>query len=202
MSGIRARQVTRGSAEFDLARRLRTEGVTLGELFSFISGLYFRGKLAYARAFAAPPYNLPGSHVITAAAGLMTPETPVTLDQVREICGGDIDFGNAHYRARLDRDLRILSGSAGADCQFVLLGSIATSKYVEPLFDVLGERLLFPAEFVGRGDMSRGGLLLRCASAGTQLNYVPVSTAVRHGLRPPKLARRQRVAGKGEVPTP
>jgi hypothetical protein len=201
MSGIRARQVTHGSAQFDLARRLRTEGVTLGELFSFISGLYFRGKLAYARAFAAPPLNLPSSQIITAAAGLMTPDTPVKLDQLHEICAGDVDAGNAHYRGPLDRDLKILSETAGADCQFVLLGSIATSKYVEPLSEALGERLFFPAEFVGRGDMSRGGLLLRCAIAGTQLTYVPVSTAVRHGVRPPKLARRQRLAERAEVPT-
>ena len=70
----------------------------------------------------------------------------------------------------------------------VLLGSIATGKYVDPLLAVLGERLLFPADFVGRGDMSRGGLLLRCARAGTELAYVGVRDAVRRGPRPPRLA--------------
>jgi hypothetical protein len=81
------------------------------------------------------------------------------------------------------------------DCEVVLLGSVATPKYVEPLLGIFGERLMFPAEFVGRGDMSRGGLLLRYAREQAQLTYVPVAGAVRHGARPPrlpKLARRVR----------
>ena len=69
----------------------------------------------------------------------------------------------------------------------MLLGSIATGKYVDPLLAVLGERLRFPADFVGRGDMSRGGLLLRCARAGTELTYVAVRDAARRGPRPPRL---------------
>ena len=69
----------------------------------------------------------------------------------------------------------------------VLLGSIASAKYVDILLEVFGDRLLFPVEFVGRGDMSRGGLLLRSVRAGEQLTYVPVRGAVRHGPRPPKL---------------
>ena len=63
----------------------------------------------------------------------------------------------------------------------MLLGSIATPKYVEPLLGVFGERLLFPSEFAGRGDMSRGGLMLRCARENVPLTYVPVATAERHG---------------------
>ena len=51
--GERARLLLRDEACFDLALRLRGEGAPLGEVFSFLSGLYFRGKLAYARAFAA-----------------------------------------------------------------------------------------------------------------------------------------------------
>jgi hypothetical protein len=195
-TGIRAGRVMSNSAQLELQRRLRKEGVPLGEVFSFISGLYFRGKLAYANSFATPPRNLPGAYVITACAGLITPDTSVTLEQLREICAGDVDAGNVRYRRPLDRDLRILSETAGLYSQFVLLGSIATPKYIAPLLEILGERLFFPAEFIGRGDMSRGGLLLRCASAGTQLTYIPVATAALHGPRPPKLARRQRTAGK------
>ena len=74
----------------------------------------------------------------------------------------------------------------------VLLGSIATSKYVEPLLEVFGDRLLFPAEFVGRGDMSRGGLMLRSARAGAELTYVPVAGATRRGPRPARLPRIKR----------
>ena len=74
----------------------------------------------------------------------------------------------------------------------MLLGSIATGKYVDTLTATFGERLLFPEEFVGRGDMSRGGLMLRCAASGMELKYVPALGATRHGPRPaklPKLAR-------------
>ena len=189
VSGIRARQIMSERSPLDLAKQLRQEGATIGELFSFMSGLYFRGKWAYARAFANAPAILPSSYVITASAGLIPPETHVTIERLREICAGDVDPGNPHYRTPLDRDLRRLSETP--NCQFVLLGSIATTKYVEPLLEILRERLFFPAEFIGRGDMSRGGLLLRCVSAGTELTYVPVGTAVRHGPRPPKLDRQR-----------
>jgi hypothetical protein len=70
----------------------------------------------------------------------------------------------------------------------VLLGSIASKKYVAVLGAVFGDRLLFPSDFVGRGDMSRGGLLLRAARAGAELAYEPVLGAQRHGKRPPRLA--------------
>jgi hypothetical protein len=69
----------------------------------------------------------------------------------------------------------------------VLLGSIASAKYVDLLLPVFGDRLMFPIHFVGRGDMSRGGLLLRCVTAGLELEYVPVKGATRHGQRPPRL---------------
>jgi len=75
----------------------------------------------------------------------------------------------------------------------VLLGSIASGKYVDVLHAIFGARLLFPSDFVGRGDMSRGGLMLRCASSGDELPYVPVAGAVRHGVRPPRLDPSTRV---------
>jgi hypothetical protein len=177
----------RESAEFGMARRLRENGVPLGELFSFISGLYFPGKLAYARAFADAPADSNGVLVITASGGLVPPDTPITLNQLRELSSGSVDPADARYRAPLDPDTRALSEDAGADCEIVLLGSIATPKYVDPLLNILGSRLLFPAEFVGRGDMSRGGLMLRCVQSGEQLKYVPVLEAKRHGRKPPKL---------------
>ena len=69
----------------------------------------------------------------------------------------------------------------------VLLGSIASGKYVEVLQGIFGERLMFPADFVGRGDMSRGGLMLRSASSLNELRYIPLAGAVRRGPRPPRL---------------
>jgi hypothetical protein len=188
-AGVRARMVLSESAGFDLAVRLRDGGVEIGELFSFISGLYFRGKIAYAQAFAAPPDGVGGVHVITAAGGLLPPHTQVTLESMRRLAGVAIDPADDRYRLPLERDARSLDASAGPDCEIVLLGSVAEAKYVQPLAAIFGDRLTFPAEFVGRGDMSRGGLMLRCVTAGTELQYIPALGAVVRGKRPPKLPK-------------
>jgi hypothetical protein len=188
IAGIRAQFVMREGADFELAVRLRRDGVSLGELFSFISGLYFRGKLAYARAFCSAPPNVEGAFVITSSGGLVSPDALMTLTRLREISSGNLDSRDDQYRSLLDRDARRLAKMSGKSCQTVLLGSIATQKYVEPLLTVFGEQLMFPAEFVGRGDMSRGGLMLRCVQSGEPLNYVPLLGATRHGPKPPKLA--------------
>jgi hypothetical protein len=187
VAGIRAGLLMNENRDSEIARRLRRDGVSLGELFSFMSSLYFRAKLAYAQAFAMAPSGLPGAFVITASGGLVPPETVVTLERLREISSVNVDPVDPRYRAPLDRDARTLSHRAGPGCEVVLLGSIATPKYVDALLDVFGRRLLFPAEFVGRGDMSRGGLMLRCVQSGVQLTYIPVLNAVRHGRKPPRL---------------
>ena len=175
-----------------MADRLRNGGVPLGEIFTFMSGLYFRGKLAYARAYADPPLGVPGVVVITASGGLVSPDRLFTLEELREIVAGRVDAAESRYRIPLERDARLLRDHAGDDCEIVLLGSVATSKYVEPLVGIFGERLMFPAEFVGRGDMSRGGLLLRSARDQVQLKHVPVAGAVRNGARPAKLPKPKR----------
>jgi hypothetical protein len=194
MSGLRGRHILENGGKSSLRERLAASGMELGELFASISGLYFRGKLADARRYGSTACSVCGAYVITSCGGLLPPETRIMLDRVREICAADIDCANASYRTPLERDLRQLSNSAPAGCDFVLLGSIATSKYLEPLLRILGDRLFFPEEFIGRGDMSRGGLLLRCVEAGRQLTYIPASTATRHGPRPPKLPRQKRTA--------
>lgn len=184
------------AASFDLAARLRGRaGVPIGEVFSFISGLYFRGKLAYARAFARPPEaGLPlcgcGGLVITPTAGLRDVTTRVTVPALRAFAGVDIAADDPRYRRPLERSATALAEEIGEDCEVVLLGSIASAKYVDVLAGVFGGRLLFPSDFVGRGDMSRGGLMLRAAAAGQELPYIPVAGAVRHGPRPPKLTPR------------
>jgi len=187
LGGVRAGYVMAENAESDLARRLRGEGRTLGEVFSFISGLYFRGKLEYARAFSSPPSGVCGCYVITAGGGLVPPETVVNLNRLREFAVNAIDPCNERYRAPLDRDCVSLSEILGNSYEIVLLGSIATPKYVEPLLQIFRERLVFPMDFVGRGDMSRGGLMLRSVEAGRELDYTPILTATRRGSRPPKL---------------
>jgi hypothetical protein len=176
-------------AEFDLAVRLRTQGARLGEVFAFISGLYFRGKSAYSSAFASPPAGVSGSLVITAGRGLLPPETLITLADMRALAGVPIDLTNPLYRDPLKRDALKLYNTIPSDCEVVLLGSIATSKYLDPLLDIFGSRLLFPSQFVGRGDMSRGGLMLRCAQEKTELDYIPAASAQRRGTRPPRLTK-------------
>jgi len=196
--GNRARIIMSERATFELAVRLRDQGAPIGEVFSFLSGLYFRGKLAYARAFARPPepdspISGAGAFVITPTAGLRSIDTPVTLAAIRAFAKVDVDAGNPMYRRPLEKSARAIASDIGPDCQVVLLGSIASSKYVDVLQSIFGTRLLFPADFVGRGDMSRGGLMLRCAASGEELHYVPVAGAVRHGQRPPRLDPATRV---------
>jgi len=188
-AGIRARMLFNPEAQFELAERLRGSGATLGEVFSFISGLYFRGKLAYAERFANPPAGVGGVHIITAAGGLLSPQEVVSLPRLQAISSTRVDAENPEYREPLDRDIRRLHAGVAAGTEVILLGSIATPKYVEPLLEVFGEALLFPKEFVGRGDMSRGGLLLRSSAAGEALEYATVFNAVRNGPRPAKLSR-------------
>jgi hypothetical protein len=189
-SGGRAEVLTNPHAEFDLARRLRKEGASLGETFSFLSSLYFRGKLTYAQAFNAPPPGTPGILVITPGGGLVPPEKTITVETLQRFAGVAIDAGEIRYLKPLLRDALVIGEQAGPDCEFVLLGSIASEKYREPLVAAFGARLRFPPAFLGRGDMSRGGLLLRCVDAGRELEYAPVSGSQRHGARPPRLGPR------------
>src|SRR3954466_7199712 len=138
-SGQRAELLFNERAQFFLARRLREEGATLGEVFSFLSGLYFRGKLTYARAFAGgqttsgsrdnPSLTLRVGmagpiRVITTSRGLMDPETVVRLDDLREFAGVAIDAKNMRYREPLARDAAELARRLPASGRVVLLGSI------------------------------------------------------------------------------
>ena len=191
--GIRAQMMLSPNAGFELARQLQSSaGASLGEVFSFVSGLYFRGKLAYARRFARPPDPTDpivagGVLVITTNTGLRAADTPVTVESFRAFALGDIDLRNDSYRRPLEQSARALRDALGPDCEVVLLGSVASGKYVDLLLPIFGDRLMFPVHFVGRGDMSRGGLMLRCVMAGLELPYVPLAGAIRHGGRPPKL---------------
>jgi hypothetical protein len=201
--GPRAKMVLSDRATFDLAQRLRgDEGAAIGEVFAFVSGLYFKGKLAYALEFARPPepgapLTGSGALVITPSAGLRPAETRITVDAIRAFAAVDIAANDPRYRAPLLASARALDEEIGPDCDVILLGSIASAKYVDVLTGVFGPRLRFPIAFVGRGDMSRGGLLLRSARSGEELEYVPVEGAVRHGPRPPKLPPIKGILGSG-----
>ncbi len=190
--GQRARMIMSEGAKSELARRLRSDDrPTLGEVFTFLSGLYFRGKLAYANVFAQQAPKTSGVFVITPNRGLVPAVSPIGVEDLRDFGTVDIDEDDPRYRGPLERDARKLARKLTADCEVILLGSVATGKYVDILLTHFGKRLLFPAEFVGRGDMSRGGLLLRSAVDCIELEYISVAGAVRKGKRPPKLAPRR-----------
>lgn len=191
--GRRGQMLLREAAAFPLAVALREGAVAIGDLFTFVSGLYFRGKLAYARAFGRAA-GAPAILVIVPGRGLVPPETLVTRAELAAIAAIGVSPEEPAFARPLARDAARLAGRLGEGGRAVLLGSIATGKYVDLLTGPLEQRLLFPATFVGRGDMSRGGLLLRCVREERELEYVPVAGAVRRGPRPPRLAPLKRVS--------
>jgi hypothetical protein len=192
-SGKRCQLLLARGASFELARRVRGDGAPLGEVFSFLSSLYFRGKLTYAQRFATPPDGCPAAFVITADRGLVAPETTIRLRDVRAFGRVPIDAGERRYAIPLRESTRALAERLPSGAQVVLLGSIATSKYVDLLREVFGPALLFPPAFVGRGDMSRGGLLLRAARAGVELDYAALDGAMRRGPRAARLSELTRL---------
>jgi len=174
----------RPGASFELARNLQIGSATLGDVYTFCSGLYFRGKMAYAHRFAAPPTKQAGVLVITPSRGLLSPDEWVNPEMLREFAEVDIQTAGARFAEPLITSATVL---AKLSAEVVLLGSIATAKYVDVLLPILGEKLLFPSDFVGRGDMSRGALMLRAAERGHELPYVPVLGSIRKGRRAPSM---------------
>jgi hypothetical protein len=169
------------------AQEFRAGAMSLGRAFAFMSGLYFRGKLTYAERFGDPL-------VITPTRGLQPPSLPFSLKLLREFAVGDVSLDNPEYRVALEKDATALARRIGKGGQVVLLGSVASGKYVDVLLPILGDRLRYPVSFIGRGDMSRGGLLLRSAASGDELEYQTLTAGVRpRGARPPKLDPATRV---------
>jgi hypothetical protein len=171
-NGLRARWVLRKNSRLVLAQRLRGSGAPLGEVFSFLSALYFRGKLAYANAFARPPANCAGIFIITPSAGLLPHDTIIRHPRLRGFARVPIHGKSGLYCAALRRSAKQLAALTTADCEVILLGSIASGKYLDVLSPIFGSRLRFPAEFRGLGDMSRGGLMLRCVKENSELDYI------------------------------
>ena len=190
--GRRAQMILSERAQFELAKKLRSKrGASISEVFTFLSGLYFRGKIAYANAFARALNRDCGVFVITPTRGLVDARSTITLSDLREFAAVDIDESEPRYRKPLEKTVRRLAKDLAHDCDVVLLGSIATGKYVDVFLKYFNERLRFPADFVGRGDMSRGGLMLRCAADRQELRYISVTGTVLNGKRPPKLTPRR-----------
>ena len=196
LGGERGALLLREGAGSPLGQQLRSPGgAPLREVFSFISSLYFRGKSAYAEFFGRPPPGLDAALVITPGDGLCAAGEALTLERARAWASVPIDERNADFTTPLIRHAEDLERGYGATTRFVLLGSVASNKYVRPLTRVFGDHLLFPPAFIGRGDMSRGGLLLRAVSESSELDYAPVEGAIRHGPRVPRLPRMSRRAG-------
>jgi hypothetical protein len=189
MSGDRARLLASPRARFELAHRFQRDGAALGDLMSFISGLYFRGKLTYARAFARPPRGQPGILVIAPGRGLVPADTVVTPADFADMADVVISAREPRFVDPLRASAGELAGDYRGDA--VLLGSIASDKYVPVLSEAFGDRLLFPPDFVGRGDMSRGAMLLRAARAGEELPVAPLEGATRRGRRAARLPPRE-----------
>jgi len=184
MSGVRGTRLLCETGKGDVHMRLKGEGVELGEVFSYVSSLYFRGKLEYGNAFGNKPSVGPGPYIITPSAGLVSPKTKVRLEELRAICNTEIDASNDQFCRPLENDVRRLRQKYEGS-RFVLLGSIATPKYVEPLMRALEGDLFYPSAFVGLGDMSRGALLLQCARTQVELVYTRPGPTTKAQQAPP-----------------
>jgi hypothetical protein len=179
LTGIRAKQMTRKAAQFAVARLYRSDGgVEIADAFSFMSALYFRGKIAYAKRFASPE----GIFVIAPGYGLVGPEWKLDPERMKKMRRTAVDVKVSAYRRPLEAHARELASTMHPETLVVLLGSIATGKYIDILWPIFGDRLRFPASFAGIGDMSRGALMLRAAASGVELEYATLD-APRHGTK-------------------
>ncbi len=184
LGGARARQLMSPRASFAAALQYRSpEGVPIADAFAFMSALYFRGKIAYARRFAAPSTRIGGDgiFVITPGFGLVPSDWRITNERMKKLRTVDIDAAKRSYTKPLrDHAMVIAEAIDGeADAQVVLLGSVASGKYVDILLPIFREKLLFPVPFAGLGDMARGGLMLRAARESRELPYTTLD-APRH----------------------
>jgi hypothetical protein len=191
-SGRRGQMLLNPKSQFELAQRLRTSGITLGEAYSFMSSLYFRGKLSYAATFANQTHDQPSIQIITPTRGLLSPHTTLNLSDLSDLGLERILEKNPRYRDPLERDLRKLSESLGTEGKVIFLGSLGTKRYIPLLKEILGNRILVPRDFLGMGNMKRGAVLLRCVREHRQLSYVTLADT--EVTRKPKLgpSKRQR----------
>jgi hypothetical protein len=201
--GPRALSLRRPDASSVLARRLREEGVPLGDVFSFLSGLYFRGKLEYARAFAREPDEQTGGvRIITMTDGLVSPDALISrrdLDRYAECTEGVTAALSSLKETALAFSERI-----GATADIILLGSVGTGKYTDLLAPIFGERLLFPRDVLHIGQLARGALFLKRARERHELEYVPVAEIARAGRRvsiKPQLTARPEEGAPRETPS-
>jgi hypothetical protein len=171
-SGVRAKQLTAPGAKFPAAVAFRSEsGVAIEDAFSFMSALYFRGKAAYVRRFAPTPAAI---QVIAPGFGLVPFGWTIDATRFTKLEKTPVDPASRSYRTPLEQHALSLAESVAPDGKVVLLGSVATGKYIDVLWPVFRERLVFPRCFAGLGDMSRGSIMLKASVSGEELDYVPI----------------------------
>ena len=194
VSATRAKQMMSPRATFSAAIAYRSaEGVTIEDAFSFMSALYFRGKIAYAKRFAAPPDGVDGGvYVIAPGCGLVPPSWRITIETMKKLRKTEVEVKNRSYRQTLTSGAKALAAKLTPDTRVVLLGSIATGKYVDLLWPVFGAQFAFPLSFVGIGDMSRGSIMLNAARSGVELEYSTLDIE----------RRRKRTPSYDETPSP
>ncbi|MEP6692288.1 MAG: hypothetical protein ABJD07_14095 [Gemmatimonadaceae bacterium] len=176
-----------------VAKELREHGMPIGSVFRYLSGLYFNGKLAYARAFAQPPASMrEGVYILTTTDGLVPAETRISTADLERFAGAEL--GNPAGRAALDASARELARAMGNACDIVFLGSVAGDKYTGLLEPVFRDRLIFPRELLNRGQLARGALLLTCVIEERELDYAPVLT-LRAEPKPVKVRRSRKAIG-------
>jgi len=182
VSGTRARQMIspRAMSAAGLAYR-SPGGVTIANAFTFMSALYFRGKHAYARAFATEDPRIgTTAFVIAPGFGLVPLDWRLDQERMKKLARTKIDVRSRSYTMSLQKSCRELEARLAPDDTVVLLGSVASGKYVDVLEPVFGGRLRFPRIFAGMGDMKRGSVMLKAAASGVALEYVDLSHR-RHG---------------------
>jgi hypothetical protein len=153
----------------------------LGEVFSFLSGLYFRGKLEYARAFARPAADAWGVRIITMTDGLVSPDTLISSADLDRYA--DYQGSVPARTSPLETTARALLERIGHEADVVLLGSVGTGKYSDVLTPIFGQQLLFPRDVLHVGQLARGAIFLQRTKELKELEYVPVADIVRRGGR-------------------
>jgi hypothetical protein len=123
-SGTRAQMLLKSQTS-PLTARLANGGAPLGEVFAFMSSLYFRGKLAYATTFGR-------AFVITPGRGLLPADVLIRLEDLRQMASVPVDEAVPAFRDPLVRDAARLRQGIAAEDRVVLLGSVATDNLRRP----------------------------------------------------------------------
>ena len=152
-------------------------------------------QATYASRFGRPPPSLPPALVITPTRGLQSPSLPISRSLIEEFASLDWHRPTRAFWIRSSRVRVSFVHRSSQRCAWSCSGASRRAGTSSRWRASSRAGCNYPAEFVGRGDMSRGGLLLRHAEEGRELDYVPLAAGLtRHGAKPPKLPPLPRAA--------